>query len=140
MRAFRLLRLIVVIVCAMGGVAQGGTLDEIYDEGELAALQPRYERGWRDNYDNVLSPVFTDAERSRFANVRFHFERRVPDREPFGFVAGGDQVFASVASLKFLEDVALAYTWLDMTGRSTQVAYPVDSGSSIYSGYAGLMG
>jgi hypothetical protein len=118
-RTFRLFHLVVVIVCAMGDVAQGGALDEIYDEGELAALPPRYERGWRDNYDNALSPVFTDAERSRFANVRFRLERRVPDSEPFGFMAGGDQVIASVASLKFLEDVALAYTWLDMTGRST---------------------
>ena len=120
MGTFRLLHLVVAIVCAMGGVAPGGALDEIYDEGELAALQPRYERGWRDNYDNALSPVFTDAERSRFANVRFRLERRVPDSEPFGFMAGGDQVIASVASLKFLEDVAHAYTWLDMTGRSTQ--------------------
>jgi len=117
---FRLLHLVVVIVCAMGGVAQGGALDEICDDGELATLQPRYERGWRDNYDNALSLVFTDTERSRFANVRFRLERRVPDSEPFGFMAGGDQVIASVASLKFLEDVAVAYTWLDMTGRSTQ--------------------
>jgi len=120
MRSVRLFGLATALACALGGAAQAGKLDAIYDEHELAELQPLYERGWRNNYDNVLKPVFTEEERARFASVRFRLERRVPDHEPFGFLAGGDQVIASVASLKFLEDVSLAYTWLDMSGRSTQ--------------------
>jgi hypothetical protein len=121
MRRVRLFAYTLVIVCAGAGAAQAANkLQDIYDERELTALQPRYERGWRDNYDNVVSPKFTPAERARFANVRFHLERRIPDSEPFGFMAGGDDVFASTASLKFLEEITLAHTWLDMSGLSTQ--------------------
>jgi hypothetical protein len=103
MQPVRLFGLATALVCALGSAVQAGTLDAIYDEHELAELQPKYERGWRNNYDNVLTPIFTDEERARFASVRFRMERRVPDHEPFGFLAGGDQVIASVASLRFLE-------------------------------------
>ena len=115
----RSLRLAVALSCALIGAAQAGALDNIYDDQELAELRPRYERGWRDNYDNVFMPIFTAAERARFANVRFRFERRVPDREPFGFYSGADQIVASTASLKFLFEIALAETWLDMSGFAT---------------------
>jgi hypothetical protein len=116
MRVFRAFRLAIALSCAFAGAAHAGALDNIYDEQELADLQPRYERGWRDNYDNVFKPAFTAEERARFANVKFRFERRVPDREPFGFYSVGDQVVGSTASLKFLFEIALAETWLDMSG------------------------
>lgn len=119
MRSFLPFCLALVLSCALAGVARAGVLDNIYDDRELADLQPRYERGWRDNYANVFMPVFTAEERARFANVRFRFERRVPDREPFGFYSGSDQVVASTASLKFLYEIALAETWLDMSGFAT---------------------
>ena len=40
--------------------------------------------------------------------------------EPFAFMAGGNTVIASAASLRFLEDIAMAYTWLDKKGYATQ--------------------
>lgn len=120
MRTFRLAGLAAAFAGAFASAGFAGKLDNIYDDTELAELKLRYERGWRDNYDNVLSKVLTETERARLANVRFRFELRVPRHEPFGFLAGGNDVIASVASIKFLEDVALAYTWLDRTGLSTQ--------------------
>jgi hypothetical protein len=83
-------------------------------------LQSRYEQGWRDNYDNVISKVFTDQERSRLAAVRFRMEQRIAGNEPLGFLGGGNIVIASAASLRFFEDIALAYTWLDRNGLATQ--------------------
>ena len=117
----RLFIFTLAIACTGTGAAQAANkLQDIYDASELAALQPSYERGWRDNYKNVVSPQFKPDERARFANVRFHMERSIPDSEPFGFMAGGDDVYASTASLKFLEEITLAHSWLDMSGLSTQ--------------------
>jgi hypothetical protein len=120
MRVFRLVGVTVVLLAVLTESTLAGKLDDIYDDKDLAALQPRYERGWRGNYDSVMMPVFTGEEKARFANVRFRVERRVPDHEPFGFMAGGNEIVASTASIKFLEDIALAYTWLDMSGLATQ--------------------
>ena len=44
--------------------AQAAPKDEIYDEQELIPLQGSYLRGWRNNYDNVFAPRFTEEERS----------------------------------------------------------------------------
>jgi hypothetical protein len=119
MRVFRLVYLAVVLICALVGTARAGVLDQIYDDHELADLQPRYERGWRQNYNDIFVPVFTAAERARFASVRLRFERRVLDREPFGFYTDGDQIVASTASLKFLFEITLAERWLDINGYDT---------------------
>ena len=116
MSAYRQVCLAVALGCALAGAVRAGALDNIYDDRELADLQPRYERGWRSNYDNFFWPVFTAEERARFANVQLHFVPRVPGLEPFGFYSAGDHIAASTASLKFLFEVALAERWLDMNG------------------------
>lgn len=106
----------------LGGTVRSAPLDEIYDEQELALLQPKYERGWRDNYDSVFSPRFTAEERARFSGVRFVLERRLPGSEPFGFAFRRDRdlVIASTASLMFLEEVSYAYAWLNAKGYDIQ--------------------
>ena len=110
----------IVSAVVLAGAAHAGALDTIYDDQDVAPLQARYEQGWRDNYDNVISKVLTDLERSRLAAVRFRMERRIPDNEPLGFLGGKNTVIASAASLRFFEDIALAYTWLDRSGFATQ--------------------
>ena len=119
MSTFRAFWFVFSVGWALSGAASAGNLDNIYDDQELSNLQPRYERGWRNNYNDIFLPVFTPAERARFAQVRIRFEPRVPDREPFGFYSGGDQVVASTASLKFLFEIALAQRWLEMNGFDT---------------------
>jgi hypothetical protein len=111
---------VIAAAVALAGAAHAGALDTIYDDQDIASLRPRYEQGWRNNYDNVFSKVFTDQERSRLAAVRFRMERRVPGNEPFGFMGGSNTVIASAASLRFLEEIALARTWLDRNGLATQ--------------------
>ena len=83
--------------------AQAAPKDDIYDEQELIPLQGSYLRGWRDNYDNVFAPRFTEEERRRLARVEFRMERRVPGFEPFAFLYRRDlnQVIVSAASLCF---------------------------------------
>lgn len=101
-----------------GAAAQ--SLDALYEDAEIADLASRYERGWADNYENVFVPAFTEAERAQLEGIRFDMVLRAPGDEPFGFGARGRTITVSAASLRFLEDVAMAYTWLDRKGYSTQ--------------------
>jgi hypothetical protein len=110
----------IALAAATVGTAHAGGFDTIYEDRDVTSLRPRYERGWRNNYDNVFSKALTDSERSRLADVRFGMDLRLAGREPFGFQGGGKTVIASAASVRFLEDIALAYTWLDRNGFSTQ--------------------
>lgn len=102
--------------------AQAAPLDDMYDDQDLASWPAVYERGWRGNYEKVFLPRFTPEEKARLASVQFVMERRIPGREPFGFVyrSDRDQVSASAASLIFLEDIAYAYTWLNEKGYDLQ--------------------
>ena len=104
------------VTCALMSGVGAGNLDGMYDNQELAELQPRYERGWRNNYKEFFLPVFTAPERTRFSQVQIHFEPPIGDLEPMAFFATGDNVYASTASLKFLFEITLAERWLDMNG------------------------
>jgi hypothetical protein len=117
----RRLRIVAVLMlCAQ--TAWAAPLDDIYDERELIPLQGSYLRGWRNNFDNVFAPRFTEEERRRLARVEFKMERRVPGFEPFAFLYRRDlnQVIVSAASLLFLEDVMYAYAWLNVKGYEIQ--------------------
>jgi hypothetical protein len=109
-----------LFAAAFAGAASAGPLDALYDDADVVDLVSRYERGWTNNYQNVFLPALTADEKARLEGIRFRMEWRIDGVEPFGFMAGRGTVIASAASLRFLEDVAMAYTWLDRKGYSTQ--------------------
>ena len=88
----------------------------IYDNVEIEPLRVRYQNGWMRNYREVFLPAFTPEERERLEGVQFRFEAHLPENEPFGFYSTRDTVFASAASLKFLDDLSTATAWLDLNG------------------------
>ncbi len=100
--------------------AAAAPLDSLYDDADIAELGGMYQRGWATNFENIFKPVFTEEERAKFANVEFVTELRVPDNEPFAYLGGGDTVLVSAASLRFLEDIVMAYTWTNSQGFSLQ--------------------
>src|SRR3954468_14925303 len=111
---------VVAAIIALAGAEQVQAFDVIYENTDVASLAPKYERGWRDNFNNVFSKVFTNEERSRLSGVNFRMNLQLPGHEPFGFFGGGGTVLASAASMRFLEDLALAHTWLDRNGFAPQ--------------------
>jgi len=118
MTGFRHFRLLLLLAMTQSAAAQ--SLDALYDDSEIAGLASRYQSGWIDNYENVFLPAFSEEERAGLEGVQFDMVLRVPGDEPFGFSARGGTITVSAASLRFLEDVAMAYTWLDRKGYSTQ--------------------
>jgi hypothetical protein len=103
----------VMVLIGLAGQTRANPFDELYDEAELASVQPIYERAMLANYNGVIH-VFNAEERARLAGVRFVMRRRATGREPFGFFASGNNtVMVSTASMKFLADMMLAMTWLN---------------------------
>ena len=102
MRAFRAFRLAIALSCAFAGAAYAGALDNIYDDQELADLQPRYERGWRIIMTMPLCRLTAEERAVRKRSNSFRPRAR---SRAIGFIPG-DQVVASTASLKFRSNVA----------------------------------
>jgi hypothetical protein len=109
-----------LVLLALTATAQTNPAAYIYDEADLAPWQPRYERGWLSNDKDVFRPHMSPEAQTRLSNLRYHPVLLVPDAEPFGFYARGDEVVASTASLKFLDDLAVATAWLQHNGYTTQ--------------------
>ena len=116
----RLAPIVAVAFLGLTGEVSAGPIDQIYDDRELEPLRASFQRGWVDNYDNLFSPLLNGDERARLAGVDFRVDLRVPDMEPFAYMAGGNPVIVSAASLHFLEDIVMAYTWLNGHDLSTQ--------------------
>jgi hypothetical protein len=118
----RLAELALAGLVAFAGVAHGQSNPAavIYDVGEIEPLQVIYQKGWMRNYREVFLPAFTADERTRLEGVQFRFETSLPANEPFGFYSTRDTVFASAASLKFLDDLSTVTAWLDLNGFEQQ--------------------
>ncbi len=96
-----------------------------YSDAQLAEWQQRYPRGILYNFREVMLPRMDAEERRILGNVGFRFPLRIPGREPFGFAADSANrtVFMSIQSLKFLDDLSIAFAWLDRNGYSQESAY-----------------
>ena len=108
------------IACMGPAHGQTNPATAIYDIAEIEPLRPRYHSGWMRNYREVFLPAFTAEERTRLEGVEFRFDTSLPANEPFGFYSTRDTVFASAASLKFLDDLSTATAWLDLNGFEQQ--------------------
>jgi hypothetical protein len=92
--------------------ATGSPVDTIYESAVLGDRQYQYSRWFNGIFDEVIKPQFSDAERRILANVPLDFPENRPGMEPLGFVCDGEKVYLSVASLKMVNDLILAYAWL----------------------------
>ncbi|NIR29603.1 MAG: hypothetical protein GWN84_09900 [Gammaproteobacteria bacterium] len=104
-----------VLVSSPGALA-AVDLSDLYTEAELAQRKTRYEPNIRWNFDNVVLGSLTPAERAQLGAVRLvlplHGEGRLRGH-PLAFYAGGRTVTVPIMSVKFFDDltVAWAYFW-----------------------------
>jgi len=114
-------------VQAQGAQCPQHEIDSPYDAATLAYWKTRYEPNIRANLDSVIAPVLMAGERARLASYVLELPLTGRD-EPFSYYtttgAGPRAISLSVASIKFMDDVALAAAWLVRHGYSTEtIAY-----------------
>ena len=103
----------------------GGRFADLYDDSELRYWQSRYEPNLRYNFDSLVMAALTPAERARVGAVRLNVPRRHLD-DPLAFRADGPPpvITMSVGSIRFLDDIAIAMTWLNENRYSIEsIAY-----------------
>lgn len=104
-------------------VAHAGDIDTLYDDAVLGQWQPRYAAGVRWNYENVLRRRLTADERRALADVTLEFPLRSPVLEPFAYYAERPRIVLSTQSLKFFDDLCVAYAWLSRNGYLFETAF-----------------
>lgn len=103
--------------------AWAGPADDIFDDSELARWQSRYPDGVRANFLEVILPALDEPARDALRGVRLRFPLKVAGQEPLAFYADRDGITLSVASIKMLDDLAVALAWLQLNGYATDTVF-----------------
>jgi hypothetical protein len=105
---------LLVLLLAAGGV-QAQTMAEIYPEQVLAGDQARFEERLNQLYQRGLWDFLEGPDKQALADVRLQFPLIGANRNPFDFYAyqdaGMPTVGLPVLSLKFIEDLSIAWAW-----------------------------
>ena len=115
----RALAVAVAFVAACGATA--ADLSTLYDPATLEQWQPRYERTTLKIRDEVILPVLLTEERQRLGVPRVVFPPFADGNykdHPLAFYAlsGPPRVVMPVMSLHFLDELCIAYAWLQVNG------------------------
>lgn len=97
----------------------------IYDQETLEFWQTRYPDSTRRIYDEAFMPIFSPEERAALADVQLQFplvSEGVFQADPLAFYATSNPptVYMPIHSLKFLDDLSVAYAWLFWNGYSLE--------------------
>jgi hypothetical protein len=109
------------VFLALSVIAPGvraGELSNLYDQAELVREQPRLSSRVRAIFE-VFRQDLAPEERRALADLQLAFPL-VDRQDPFAVFSRGRTVTLSVHSLKFLEDLCLAYAWMHVKGYSPE--------------------
>ncbi|HED15689.1 MAG TPA: hypothetical protein ENI64_02545 [Gammaproteobacteria bacterium] len=101
----------------------GSDLSSLYDEQTLHYWKGRYERNLRWNFEKLVLGSLTPAERRQLGNVHLDLPLRVSGDlagDPLAFYTTSDQIVMPIQSVKFFDDLALAWAWYQARGQSTE--------------------
>ncbi len=90
-------------------------LSELYDKGTLEYWHTRYPISTQRIFNEGMLPVFNVAEKRVLANIDLQFPLRPTGEyygDPLALYAGGNTVTMPISSLKFFDDLCVAYAWL----------------------------
>lgn len=111
-------RLLVMVAAAMVALAapvRAADLSHLYDDATLAHWQERYGEAIRWNFETLVLGSLLPQERQALGPVRLDMPLRAEaavQGSPLAFYAGGDTVTLPVFSIKFFDDLTLAWAVL----------------------------
>ena len=115
--------LAVAALCLMPFAAQGEARSyaSLYDDAELEHWAGRYRPGIMSNLEQVIRPALTRAELRGLDRLRIDIPLRAASGHPLDFYAlGSGAVVLPAMSLKFLDDISVAFAWLNRNGYSVE--------------------
>jgi hypothetical protein len=117
--AFAVLLLVTVRAFAAGGV------NDMYPDAELLKSQARYERRVGEMFSSGLWEAMNGAEKQALSGVRIGLPLKGDGPlDAYSYInAGVPTVVFPILSLKFIEDLSVAYAWRHVTGHSLE---PID--------------
>jgi hypothetical protein len=124
------LLLATLVVSIAAGPAGGGGIDDLsglYNRETLQYWGKRYRVSTGKILDQVIAPVLLSDERRALGQVQVFYPLPGEDpytNAPFGYYSvsdtGGGKIVLPVLSLKFLDDLCIAYAWLQVHNYSLE--------------------
>lgn len=97
-------------------LAQSGLIGSIYPAEMLEEKKHAYSHFLLQFYEEAIRPLLGADEARAVGEINFRFPLNLPGQEPVGFCARHGTIILSIASLKLLNDLLLAYCWLGRHG------------------------
>jgi len=120
-------KLFIMLFCLIPvTVLAGSNLSSLYDDQTLLHWKGRYEKNLRWNFDKHVLGALTPAERKQLGSVYLDLPLRAPGGQagdPLVFYAAGGQIVLPIQSVKFFDDLALAWAWLRARGENTEKVF-----------------
>jgi len=117
-------RMLCLLFCLIPAtVFAGNDLSNLYDDQTLNYWKGRYEKNLRWNFEKRVLGALTPAERRRLGRVQLDLPLRAPGEQaadPLVFYASRGQIVIPIQSVKFFDDLALAWAWFRARGESTE--------------------
>jgi hypothetical protein len=99
-------------------------LSNLYEPNTLVYWQGRYPKNIQYNFENVIRANLEPKERTRLKSVQLKFPLVGINNDPlafYSFPAGHPPlVVVPILSVKFFDDLAIAYSWLTESGYSAE--------------------
>jgi hypothetical protein len=111
-----------ILICSallLAAAVYAGDLSSIYDMAELNKWQQRYPENIQWNFDNLIWPNLIASEKQNIGDVRLFFSIFAPGEgrgDPLAYYAQSSSITLPIFSIKFFDDLAIAYAWLDAHG------------------------
>ena len=102
--------------------AAAGAFADLYDDRTLSYWHQRYHPNLRYNFDTLIIGALSPNERAGIRGLVFDIAVRHENDPLTWFARPGSRpsITVSTASVKFLDDIAIAFAWLETNGYSVE--------------------
>ncbi len=116
---------LVMIVLMIPVAAYGKDMSNMYDSATLAYWKTRYPANTQYNFENLILAKLKPNERVAVGNIKLYFPLFAEGRaagDPLAFYATAPPpaITMPILSIKFFDDLSVAFAWLEMNGYSAE--------------------